>query len=168
MVLGFSLATEHHPAERGAPYGPSRRDQSSGWPGWFQAWPSSWLERGTSVMLLEQQHFPLAQTLRRITSLLVTEESSAPWHPRRGAATAGAVPIQEGSASATSTGESLRRRSLPGTALGAEPRYALDKILWDRASEGRSPLPDRTPVTASGQAWTNGFVVSTARSSVTG
>lgn len=115
-------------------------------------------ERGHSVLLLEQQHFPLHKLCGEFLSVEVTEIFG-----RLGildaVRTAGAVPIQKASLS-TSTGESFDGQ-LPGTALGLS-RYALDKILWDRASEAGARCLDRTPVTAVRGSLDDGFVVSTA------
>ncbi|MCP9771167.1 FAD-dependent monooxygenase [Synechococcus sp. Tobar12-5m-g] len=115
-------------------------------------------QQGQRVLLLEQQRYP---THKLCGEFLSTEVTAI--FERLGileaVQAAGAVPIRRASLT-TCTGESFRTH-LPGTALGLS-RYALDRILWQRALEVGATCLDRTPVTAIDGNLAEGFTVSTA------
>jgi flavin-dependent dehydrogenase len=115
-------------------------------------------QQGRSVLLLEQQHYP---THKLCGEFLSTEVTAI--FERLGILeavhAAGAVAIGRASLT-TCTGESFGA-PLPGTGLGLS-RFALDRILWQRALEVGATCLDRTPVAGIEGTLAEGFTVSTA------
>jgi len=115
-------------------------------------------QQGRTVLLLEQQRFPSHKLCGEFLSTEVTAIFE-----RLGVLdavqAAGAAPIRKASLT-TCSGEAFHA-NLPGTALGLS-RFALDRLLWQRAQTVGATCMERSAVTAVQGTLDSGFEVSTA------